>query len=171
MRIDQSIYQNPIQFNTQPDQVQKKSRPQTAPPIKGPDSVNISKEARSAYESYALNARKQNEAPDAKEDFRAYLKRCREEPKTPEDRLKELQEKLKEIQEKISETADRAGIANPSRQEIQEAGQQADQGASKQDALGVPSKVISPSSRASLEALFVQMDQIVEEIKKVSEEL
>lgn len=58
------------------------------------------------------------------------------------------------MREKISETADQAGIATPSMQEVQEAGHQANQNGSEQDALmSLSSKVMSPSSLAALESL------------------
>ncbi|UQZ88563.1 hypothetical protein C4J81_04810 [Deltaproteobacteria bacterium Smac51] len=170
MRIDQSSYLNQITFNTQVSRNRTQETSQAAAPMKGSDTVRISKEAREAYESYALNARKKNDVPDAKEDFRTYLKKCSEGAKTPEDRLKELQEKLREVQEQISETAEQAGIANPTKQAVEDAAKEPDQGDLERNALSL-SKTISPSGQAKLEALYVQMEQIIDEIKKVSEEL
>lgn len=178
MRIDQNSYLNQIAFSSQISRTHNEGQSgiQGTQSIKGTDRIQISKEARQAYESYALNAKKKNDVPDAKEDFKSYLKRCREDPKTPEDRLKELQEELREVQEKIDKTAQEAGLANSSKPEIEEAGQQAPgqqsgPGGFEQDVMSLSRKIINPSSQAKLEALYIQMDQIVEEIKKVAEEL
>ena len=171
MRIDQNSYLNPAAFTTQTARVKNQDGIQGAVSIKGSDRVEISREARQAYESYALNTKKKNDAPDAKEDFRDYLKRCREAPKTPEDRLKELQEKLKAVQEKISETAEQAGISDPSKLAVEEAARQGGKSGSEAEALSLSQQGIDPSGQDKLEALYVQMDQIIEEIQKVAEEL
>jgi len=171
MRIDQNSYLSQITFDPQTRRSGGQNQGQAVQATKSADTVRISKEAREAYESYALNARKKNDVPDAKEDFRSYLKRCREKAKTPEDRLKELQEKLREVQEKISETADQAGLTDSSRRALEEAAGSGLKEGSEQEALSLTQQTINPSGRAKLEALYIQMDQIIEEIQKVAEEL
>ena len=171
MRIDQNSYLSQITFDPQIKRSGGRNQGQAVQATKGADTVKISKEAREAYESYALNARKKNDLPDAKEDFRSYLKRCREEDKTPEDRLKELQEKLREVQEKISETADQAGLTDPSRQTFEEATGSGRPDSPEQDILSLTQKSANPSGLAKLESLYIQMDQIIEEIQKVAEEM
>ena len=104
MRIEDSPYLNPMTFSFYQNRPAREEEQAGASFSLESSKVQISDEARAAYEAYVIGQTKGTDESENKirDDFLQYMKESKEANKSKEQRLKELKGKLNQLQGELA---------------------------------------------------------------------
>ena len=107
MRID-GYNLNAVYIGFSPIQTETKGSEKIASTTSGDYAVTLSKEAREAYEAYAVG-QKNNQGENknkVRDDFQQYMENARTAPKSKKEQIKQLKGKLEKLKAEMSEVSE-----------------------------------------------------------------